>query len=61
MMKSLSALASVVLICLQVTAATAETGAAAQALTLQQCIALAMRNNLQHQSDYHALANTQAQ
>ena len=52
-MRPLSALVSLLLVCSQATAATAETGNAAQALTLQECIDLAMRNNLQHQSDYH--------
>ncbi len=60
-MRPLSALVSLLLVCSQATAATAETGNAAQALTLQECIDLAMRNNLQHQSDYHTLANSQAQ
>ena len=34
---------------------------AAEILSLQECIDLALRNNLQHQNDYHTLANSHAQ
>ena len=51
-MKTLFALLGLLLIHTQV---------AAEILSLQECIALAQRNNLQHQSDYQTLANTQAQ
>ena len=52
MMKSLWALAAVLFV---------NSIAVAEVLSLQECIALAQRNNLQHQSNYQTLANTHAQ
>ncbi len=52
MMKILWALAALLL---------TNTLSTAEVLSLQECIALAQRNNLQHQSDYQTLANTHAQ
>jgi outer membrane protein len=52
MMKSLLALAGLLLI---------HAHSAAEVLTLQECITLALRNNLQHQNDYHTLANSHSQ
>ena len=52
MMKTLVALTGLLLMYTSVSAA---------ALSLQECIALAQRNNLQHQSNYQTLANTHAQ